>query len=324
VTDQQKLQNEARGKDPLPLEPDSTAEILAATHLFTVETLAVETGSWVRGNDGLEHRPLRFRVRLLENLKGALDIEPGKEIDAAVEQKRESALVVSDYHGFWSHNEPRLVSRYLVISGGAGRNPVVLMEEPNITALLDGSLAADVHAAIEAEQQFGATGGPQADAPRLRQRALALLQFAFDHRRNARGLFGRYVWARVAPLYSGDENALRTSALAIVEVPDATLELRDAVIDGLYRAVLSLGPTPERSAMLLRPLLGLTLQAEAAPLMDRLLQGPIYNLVFRPTGPHLRAAEVVPDAAERARMATKVAGYRPQRARDIRLWLEAN
>jgi hypothetical protein len=306
------------GPAVLPFEPDSRAEVLSATHLFTVEVVTESATPWAAGGDGLEHRLLHLGMRLLAGLKGSLGVRLGEAFDLDVEQRRENALMTSDYHGFWSHEEPKQGARYLVIAQGTGDAPAALLQEPAIRALLDAALAADVEAARAAEAKLGHA---PSDAAR-RKGARDLLDLARDQRSARRGLFGRYIWARVAPIYPGAEDTLLPAALAALQPKDATIELRDALIYGLYDAVLALGPTPERAVKLARPLLGLLLQPEAAPLLDRMLQVPIYNLVFRPGAAPLPVATVVPDPADRARMKAIADGFRSQRAHEIRDWLD--
>src|SRR5262245_15832767 len=130
--------------DPLPHEPGSSAEPLAATHLFTAELLSTSDDPWVRAADGYEHRRLRLGLSLMARLKGRLRLLPGEEFGTEVPHRRENALVVSEYHGFWSHADVVVGGRYLVVAAGDGDDPAALMQEPDIKALLDAALAADV------------------------------------------------------------------------------------------------------------------------------------------------------------------------------------
>ncbi|MFI5382413.1 MAG: hypothetical protein ACHRHE_24210, partial [Tepidisphaerales bacterium] len=87
---------------PLPHEPESSSELLAATHLFTVEILQQSATPWAGAADNLQHRTLSLKLRLLELFKGNVQLKPGDAFDLNVAQRREDALTVSDYHGFWS------------------------------------------------------------------------------------------------------------------------------------------------------------------------------------------------------------------------------
>jgi hypothetical protein len=95
----------AQKEERLPCEPGSAAELLAATYVFLVEIVSLEATPWALGEDRLEHRRVRLDARVLEVWKGHLDGERGATFPWEVEQEREGEMVVSDYHGMWSHEE---------------------------------------------------------------------------------------------------------------------------------------------------------------------------------------------------------------------------
>ncbi|MGA2499022.1 MAG: hypothetical protein ABSH20_14870, partial [Tepidisphaeraceae bacterium] len=233
----------------------------------------------------------------------------------------ENALIVSDFHGFWSHAEPVKGSRYLVMAAGGSNDVAVLMQESAITGLVDAAVAVDVKAAVAAEKQFAGALRPQVDPAARRDAALGLLKLTYEKRSGYGGCYGRYLWARVAPVYAVDEAALLPAVLETVQARDANRDLREALIYGVYDEIVSLGPTPQRSLGLIRPLLGLAPQPEAAPMMDRLLQVPIWNLLYRPGVAPPSPATVIPDAAARAEIAAVVSRYKSERARRIARWL---
>ncbi|HMC10394.1 MAG TPA: hypothetical protein VKH44_03855 [Pirellulaceae bacterium] len=305
----------------LPHEPASSAEILAASHIFVVEMVSQTATEWARPTeDALQQRRLVMKIRLVESLKGMLKAKHGEVVEVNVEQAREDKFTVSDFHGFWSHTELKTGTKYLVLAEGQSEDLAVLMQEPAIKAVLDGALASDVKAATAAEQQFGPslTGN---DAARRRDAALQMLALAKEQRAKLHGLFGRYLWARVGPVYRDALDALLPPALEIVQARDATLQLREALIYGLYDTFLSIAPMPPKSLELLRPLLGLLTQPEAAPLGDRLIQVPIYNLIFRPGKTPPSAASVLPDPAARTRILDALGTHKSAKAAEVRSWL---
>jgi hypothetical protein len=305
------------GQSALPTEPHSSAEILAATHLFTVETLGLSDTPWTKGPDGLEHRQQTMEFRLLERFKGDLDIRTGDAFRVEVPQNRESALETSDYHGFWSHQEIQKGERYLVLASGPASAPT-LLREPAIQALHPEALVADVRAAMSAEHGLeDARRRSAAPAEALRK----LLDQTYAERARLRGLYGRYAWARTEPSYAGVENELFPEIVKVVSARDATVELRQALIEGLYQFVSATDPSEERALRLARPLLGLLLQPEAAPLVERLAQVEIYNLVFHGGSALAPAHAVVADPAERAAMRSALAVYPSERASQISSWL---
>src|SRR6185436_11872770 len=115
----------------LPHEADSPAEILAATHLFVVETIGIDrVEPWAEGPDGLQHRYLRLELRLQVPLKGKLAVPPGDKFFVPIEQTREDdGGSVSDYRGFWSHTMVEKGTRYLVMAKGDSVYAAVLMVE---------------------------------------------------------------------------------------------------------------------------------------------------------------------------------------------------
>jgi hypothetical protein len=309
--------------DVLPREHDSPSEILAASHLFTAQVLDASPTPWARGDDGLEHREMRMKLRLLERFKGPLRAKPGEDFDLTVPQRRENASAISDYHGFWSHIDIEKGTKWLVISRGEGSDPASLMREPAIMAIMDASYAVDVAGAITAEERFGASFKPGADFPQRRMAAVGLLRLARDKESEYRGLFGRYVWARCAPIYAEVEKAISVSALQVIAAKEANPELRQAFIAGMYDQVLSLGPTRDRRIELGGALLRLLEQPEAATLVDWLAQVPIYNLVLGPEAPVMEPTQFVSDPAARGRIAHVLAGLHSQRAKQLQAWLES-
>jgi hypothetical protein len=308
------LMSDVKRPDPpqLPLEPESSSELLAASHLFIVEVLEQSATPWARGADGLEHRVLSIKLRLLEPLKGELQLGAGDAFNLKVAQRRENALDESDYRGFWSHGETKPGERYLVMAKRPdSKDPAVIMQEPSIQSLSPVALVADVKAALAAEQQFG----PAFNDP------VALLTALHEKRAGTRGSFARYVWARVAPKFAANEDAVRGAALWVIRAKDAHVEIRESLVGSLFEATLALDPTPERTLALLKPYLALLRQPDAAPLHDRLVQVPIHNLIFREGQAPPAVEAVVPDAAARAAMQATVSRFNSDRAKAVAAWL---
>lgn len=307
---------------PLPVEPGSEAEILLATHLFTVEWTEARAGTWAAESDGLEHRRLHLKARLLEQLKGELSVELGSTFELDLRQHREDELTISDYHGFWSHHDPLPGAKNVVLASGTGTDPVALMQEPAIRALLDPRAEVDIRTSGEAEQKFGADLR-HATTPILRERiAAGLLTFTQERRGACHGLFGRYIWARIGPVFPGTQDELLAPALDLVQAEDTTIELREVFVYGLYAAVSALPPDRERSTKLIHAFLNLLLRPEAASLHDRLLQVPLFNLLFRTPSLTPSATVIIPDPAERARLIAVAIQFKSERASKVGAWLD--
>jgi hypothetical protein len=100
--------------------------------------------------------------------------------------------------------------------------------------------------------------------------------------------------------------------------------MRESLLYALYEEILMLELTPERSITVISSLFGLLLQPEAAPLFDRLIQVPIYNLLFRPETPPQSVLDIIPDASDREQMGEIIAGFTSPRAKEILTWLQGN
>jgi hypothetical protein len=309
-----------RNQPALPLELGSPALILSASHLFVIEVVKMSATPWAAGGDGLEHRSLHLDLRLVENLKGVL-ARNGDAVSVDLPQRRESALMVSDYHGFWSHTDVEKGASYLVAADGGGGGLQELLREPSIQALYPAALAADVRLAITAERQFGSTLRSAAGGGDRLTAARGLLKFTHERRTAVHELFSQYMWVRISPVYRVAEESIEPAVLEMIETSDSAIPLREALVYGAYDEVLSLGPTPPRSGRLLRALLELLLQPQASAMFDRMLQAPIYNLAFQPGRPPLPAGDVITSAADRNRMAAVAAGLPSARAKAVAAWL---
>ena len=315
-------QKPANGTSDAPsgiaLEPGSDAIVLSASHLFLIEVLGMQGTAWARGADGLEHRTLHLNLRLIEKLKGSIHANKGDVFSVDVPQRRENALTVSDYHGFWSHAEIEQGRKYLVASNARNGDLPALLKEPSIKSLLNAALEQDVRLTITAEQRFG--GALRKENGQRTAAARSLLQFANERRATVGPLFSQYVWERIAPVYEEGEESLEHSVIAIIEAPDSTLPLREALAYGVYNAVVSPEPS-QQQVRLLKALLELLLKPEAAPMFDRTLQVAIYNLAFRNDRPTRPAAEVIVSDAERAKMAAVATQFSSARAKAVAGWL---
>ena len=320
MNDQQTAGNGDADRNPpaLPLEPGSEAIILSASHLFVIEVAGMRGAAWARGADGMEHRSLHLDLRLVEKLKGAFQADAAA-FSVDLPQKRENALTVSDYHGFWSHTEVEQGKRYLVASKGTARDLPALLQEPAIQALFDAALESDVKLVMTAEQRFGATIRGSANGRRVTA-AQGLLKFAQENRTTERQLFSQYLWDRVSPAFHEAEEMVEPAVVALINAPDASIPLREALIYGVYDAVLSPEPSPAQ-VRFLRTLLELLLQPQASVMFDRMLQAPIYNLALPPERSPAVASDVIANAADRAKMAAVAARYPSGHAKAVAAWL---
>lgn len=307
----------------LPREPDSAAELLSATHLFVVDIISLQATDWAFEEDGLEHRRLQMQLRLEQLFKGTIALDPGKTFTLEVEQRRESAFEVSDYHGLWSHVEPvpAVGVRYLVIARAELTSPAELMQEGPCQRLLDVGSASDVELALGAEKRYDkvlAEKGkeyPELDAAR------ALLKFAADERVQAKDLFADYFWARVEPVFLQKAEDLLPHVLGLIMAADATIGLRRSLLYNLYQAVLLLEPAPDLVATMIKALFSLLIQEEASQLHSLLIEVQLYNLIFRQEQPQFDVAMILPNQADRDQILTVLSGFDSDRSQALMAWL---
>src|SRR5436853_97698 len=106
----------------LPFEAGSRAELLSSRNIFSIEVVNLAPSPWKRDPEsGLEARNLHVEARLLTVYKGAA--QSAGPFKADLPQRREDALTVSDYHGFWSHQEIETGKQYVLFSNGTSTDP---------------------------------------------------------------------------------------------------------------------------------------------------------------------------------------------------------
>jgi hypothetical protein len=304
----------------LPHESGSAAELLAATHIFEIRATAVQTSEWKRGADGLEHRELIAHLVLGPVLKGDIGLTPGREFILRAPQAREGALTVSDWHGFWSQTELHAGESRIALAESSGSDPAELLVEPAVRELADPALAVDYHAAARLERQYASP--LRGDRTAAGSAALALLKQVADGRARYGGALGRYVWARIAPVYAPHQAALQPAVIAIALAPDTSAELRLALVAGLDQETLDQDATPAQRAQLLGSLLRLLLLPQARPMREWLVQTVLHGQVFAEHGTTIAATRVVPDANVRRQLTAAISDLPEPRAQELARWLE--
>jgi hypothetical protein len=300
----------------LPVEAGSRSELLAARNIFSIETVSLSPSPWKPDPDsGLEARVLTLEARLLEVYKG--DAKRAGPFRAELPQWREDALTVSDFHGFWSHAEIEAGKKYIVFSNGVSTDPAALLDDANMLDLrpADAPLITDIAMAVDMERRLVPVD--------TREKLVEVMKMMYNEREHATGLFGRYVCDRVSRHFESMEDAMQTGFMRVVTASGTTETLREALVDCLYDESAEQDLTEDRAIALLRRFLSWAQQPEAAPMLDRMLQVHLYNLIFRPGEAPLPVGKVVPDAEERSRLEQVFAAYPSARAKEIVAWLKA-
>jgi hypothetical protein len=313
------VNTQAEPVTPLPHETGSASEVLAASHLFTVEVLKVEGTAWMGGADGLEHRNLDMELRLLDVQKGAIQ-RPPKAFTLRVEQRRDDELLELSFHGLWSHVAPEVGTRYLVAAEGKSTDPAELMKEGTCQRLLNASLAVDVRLAIEAEQLWQKAHGP--DAAAQMKAAKALLEFGLRNRASGHDLLGRYLWVRVMGVFNETEGRLVGEVVQILRAPDTTIELRSSLAAELYAAALLLEPSTEAYRSTAGAFMSMLQQKESTPLHSQIAEVYLYGMVFDAEDNAVLKSESVGDAGSRAGANAVVSKLTSDRSKRLSTWLK--
>lgn len=299
----------------LPHIAGSASELLAASHIVQLTVMRQAATAWTLSDDGLEHRKLHLAVRVDRQLKGQLLQAVGSVLEVPLAQQREPGMRVSDYHGFWSHQNPNDCAGYLLLATARSNDIQVLLQDPAIQGWLPAELAADADAATELEHQHAPTQAADASA------AQQLLRQVQDHRQTWHGLLGRYVLARLASQLRQNEPTVASALILIAQQYDTEPTLRDALVNGVYDNATQLGVDARRRQQLARSLFELLLLPASQAMVDRLVQVQLYNLLLRPGQTPPRPAAVVPDSAVRGRIDALLANLPGDRAHALRAWL---
>lgn len=311
---------------PLPVEPGSNAELLSATHLFTIEIVTAATSAWVPGNDGLQHRTLKIEARLSAILKGTFAVPAGQSFQASLDQKQESDLFENDYHGLWSHVAPPPAPgvQYFVVTetkAQGPQDPARLLQEDVCKRVGPPAEASDVALAQQGEAGFRSVLSRGGDGARD-EASRALLGFAGTHAASARGPFGRYVLERItASLESSRE--VREELVSLLARPDATPDLRLEAIGAVETEVAETSVDRDFLVGAARALAGLLMEPRAASAHQRIATASLFSAVFPEEGApaRLKPADVVPDPAQRPKIAAALRAVNHPHAAALATWL---
>ncbi len=317
--------------EPLPFEPDSTSDLLSATHLFVAEITSVKDSPWTVGADELEHRSLEITARLTDSYKGRLTQSKGQDFALRVEQEREGGMAVSDYHGLWSHvaPEPSPGVYYFVVAKAPGADAAdagSLMQQGPCQALLPTDRAKDVFLAQQGEATLKQATSA-APAHKEIEGAKALLTFTAAHAAEANEQLARYAWARIMPALMTGDSGVRTGTLALLSGPTTSDSLRLTLLSGVDRALPDLAAKdPDALIDAGRAMVAVLLTPKAKALHARIIGSSLSHLVFPDDGAadgvsHVKAERLAPDPADRARLADVLRASNHPSAAALLKWL---
>jgi len=310
---------------PLPREVPSPSPLLTATHLFTFAVNAAEAPPWSFDRD---ERQLKLELVVREVYKGKLDVAPGRPFPLAVTQYQQ----MDENRGFWSNVRPDPAPGlvYLAIAEAESSNPVALLVEPAIRALVPGDNAVDVRMAMAAEVLRRKTIDEVALAnekrtPEKREsppavamhRLIALTQVERAH---IGRLFWGYLWFRIdRPFYDSQAKPL-AELLAILGDPTTHAGLRIAMASTLVSVASALDPDGRlRVTRALLELLALPL-TEADRI--RLIDGFLPNLVLGEGARPASVDVILPDPRTKTAVRAAIARRDSDTARKLVHWLD--
>lgn len=172
----------------LPVVPDSTAEILRATHLAVVRVDQVSLGEPKPAGDFLEERTGTVRVTLVRLPKGETREPLGQQVELSVTRHENTGARFTALPGVWSRTSLETGQEYLLFSS-AGRSPLeILFGEPQLFLVCP---AAESEPDVQAALLAAAAGPKLVDG----------LARVADRRRSLGALFARYAaWRLREPL----------------------------------------------------------------------------------------------------------------------------
>ena len=297
----------------LPVEPNSRSEILAATHIFTLEITSLTASPW-KAVESLEHRTLEMNGTVIERLKGQVSRD---KFAFKADQYRDNPVMAMAYYGLWSHIEVTEGRRFLVIASSASNDPAAMMGEPACRGLLDASRREDVAAAIAAERtwQMATERGETAQVR-------ALLESAAPYRARIEDVFGRYLGARLEPALYRHPQDLEPDVLTWISAPDVSPKLVLAGITAVDNVLVRLGRPAELVRPLVRELVDLAATERLATLRKHLLEVFLLNSIMPEDGKALSAHEALPDQADREKLAAMLSRLKSEQATELQAWLK--
>jgi hypothetical protein len=309
----------------LPREARSSSELLAASHVFTIDVRQVTDKPWMPRPDGWQGRGLDLDIVVREVLKGTLSVAPDRPVRVEVFQRR-SPSPFGEQAPLWSQIEPEAGASYLIIAAGEPDSPLgVLLNEGACLRILPGAASVQVHLARQAEQIFqetrAASPPPGQDSEVLASRAL--LAFTTAHLAEASDLFGRYLWARIVPSFVRSADRPVGELMALITSPAVAPDLRLELCASLDRVSGPLGSDETYLRTVANGYFRLLLDPGAEALHHRIVQVGLYLLVFPSEGgpARERASVVIPDPAARAQGAAALANHTGERAQALIAWL---
>lgn len=283
----------------LPVIGGSEAEALNSTHIFLVEATSLDNGQWAMGDEGIEARSFTGAFRLVEVLKGELDLPAGSDFNFTGRQFRPDPYEMGDVPGCWSAVEISVGETFMISASGSSRLPDDLMQDGRCRGVFQSDYADDIRLARRAERLYIETRhANEGDDANLRA-VEALIELSAREGQQARDMYARYFWYRVQAVFSESEGAPLMPLLGLVRDPQMNIKFRADIVPAITDALLDIEPDPELVASTLSVWFELLLQKEALEMHEDLVYSGIYDLIFTDDKPQDSVEKLVEPSVDR-------------------------
>jgi hypothetical protein len=272
----------------LPFEPESTSELLRASHIVSLAIESATFGDSREGGEMLVCREGEARVRVERVLKGELILPPDRVLVVSLNVYENSGPRFVAVPGMWSPYEIKPGARFVVFSTTGSREAAAVLQEPPAfhVELAETSLV-EIDALLEAAT-------PEKPLPTL-VAELATRRASFTP------LFARYVAWRLRELLYQDFFGFRF-ILDEAETPETSSIFRRIVITEAYDDLMMLDPAPPIFiARLIWGSVRAIASGTAADLGSRILGTYIPNLLGMEGGLKRKSAATVFENAQEQR-----------------------
>jgi hypothetical protein len=215
----------------LPYDPQSTSELLRASHIVVVAIESAAFGNLEPGGVMLERRDVRATLRIERVFKGELTVPPDGVVDVAFQVFENSGPRYVAVPGIWSPHQVAPRAHFVIFSAaGSSKDAVAVLSEPSAFRVEPAETAApEIESVLRS-----ATPGKR--LPELIAE-LAGSQKSFTH------LFARYVAWRLRELLFDDLSGF-SAVLGEAENSGTSAVFRRIVITEAYDDLMMLDPAP--------------------------------------------------------------------------------
>ena len=262
------------------------SEVVAAALIIHLQVEEEHFGPWQPDPDsGLLRRHGTLRIRVVEVLKGRLDVAAGESRELQVVERGTGSARVQDYYGLWAEVSTAPASELVGFCDGATTDLAGQLTEEHCDQLVPAATVLDdLHLALGLQARHLTTAALLAEAGRLR----------------AEGgpLFARWIWVTLRDALVASPERFG-ELMRIAEDPATRTDAQDAYLRAAYEdATVTMEHSREQRARLARAMLRAALDPANEPLRDPLVGTFIPNLVGAEVPEPLAAAEVFGDRAE--------------------------